>query len=151
MRIDRGYGRRVEAAWLRKLTEKVLLAEKAGQGAEVSLYITGEKKIHDLNKQFLDEDRPTDVLSFPMLEGRGGWEFVEAPDKTVHLGEVIICYPVAVRQAEEHGHSVEKEIAILLVHGLLHLLGYDHDIAARTRKMHAREAAILKTIGEGAL
>jgi probable rRNA maturation factor len=144
MRIGRGYGRRVKTDWLKKLAEKVLAAEKVGQAAEVSIFITGQEQIHKLNRQFLEEDRPTDVLSFPMLEGRGSWEFVNAPDKALHLGEVIISYPQAQIQAAEHGHNVETEMAVLIVHGLLHLLGYDHDIASRTRRMRAREKAVLR-------
>jgi probable rRNA maturation factor len=66
----------------------------------------------------------------------------------LHLGEVIISYPQAVIQAEEHCHSAEKEIVILLIHGVLHLLGYDHDIPERERAMKQRELTILKEIEE---
>lgn len=120
--------------------------------SEVSLVVTGDEKIHLLNKEYLKEDRPTDVLSFPMYEQTGDQTvFVEFPDGKRHLGEVIISYPQAARQAVEHGHSVEREIAILLVHGVLHLLGYDHDIPERKKVMNRKETAVLKIIEEQGL
>ncbi|MDD5289160.1 MAG: rRNA maturation RNase YbeY [Dehalococcoidales bacterium] len=73
-------------------------------------------------------------------------DFISVPDGKLHLGDIIISYPQAVRQAEEHGHSQEREITILLIHGVLHLLGYDHDIPVRKKAMRSRESAILKTI-----
>jgi probable rRNA maturation factor len=76
---------------------------------------------------------------------------VKVPDGKLHLGDIVISYPTALKQAEEHNHPVNREIAILLIHGILHLLGYDHDIPARERKMHRREAAILKIIEEQGL
>ena len=72
--------------------------------------------------------------------------FVVPPDDVLHLGEVIISYPQAVTQAEEHQHSVKREIAILLIHGLLHLLGYEHDKTVLKHKMAARETEILSHI-----
>ena len=74
-----------------------------------------------------------------------------APDGKLHLGEVIISYPQAVIQAEEHRHSVKKEVAILIIHGVLHLLGYDHDEPKRRRQMAAREAEILSNVEEDTL
>jgi probable rRNA maturation factor len=115
----------------------------------MGLKITGDEEIHKLNLQYLDEDRPTDVLSFPMNEQLDAAPvFVKVPDGKLHLGDIVISYPTALKQAEEHNHPVNREIAILLIHGILHLLGYDHDIPAREQKMHSREAAIL-TIIEG--
>jgi len=76
------------------------------------------------------------------------WVFMVPPDGIVHLGEVIISYPQAAIQAEEHGHSVEKEVAVLLIHGVLHLLGYDHAEPDEQRDMQAREADILAHLAE---
>ncbi len=75
--------------------------------------------------------------------------FVAPPDGIEHLGEVIISYPQAVIQAEEHRHSVEREIAILIIHGLLHLLGYEHDKPDLEREMRARETEVLSCIEGG--
>jgi len=145
--VERGFGKYVRASWLRRITRQVLKAADASHGAEMSVVITGQEKIHRLNKQYLDEDAPTDVLSFPMLED-GGVPFVNPPDRAVHLGEVIISYPQAVKQAEARGHTVQKELATLLIHGTLHLLGHDHDVPKRESVMRGREAAILNLIEE---
>jgi rRNA maturation RNase YbeY len=74
--------------------------------------------------------------------------FIEVPDGKTHLGDIIISYPTAVKQAAAHNHQVSREITILLIHGILHLLGYDHDISQRKWLMKNRESAILKTIEE---
>ena len=136
-----------KVGWLRSVAMAALKAEGTDKNAEFSLIITGQKKIHELNKAYLGEDRPTDVLSFPMLtESDKG--FVTAPDGKKHLGEVIISYPQVVIQAEEHVHPAEREIAVLIIHGVLHLLGYDHAKSAEGKKMRAREAAILGSLEE---
>ncbi len=135
-----------KVGWLRSGARAALKAEGADRNAELSLIITGQEKIHELNKAYLGEDRPTDVLSFPMLTELVGAAFVTAPDGKSHLGEVIISYPQVVIQAEDHGHPAEREIAVLIIHGVLHLLGYDHAGAAEGKKMRARESAILDSL-----
>jgi probable rRNA maturation factor len=148
--IGRGFGRQVKADWLTVIAEEVLSTEKAASESEVSIVITGQEQIEDLNRRYLQADHATDVLSFPLVspEETG---FVMPPDNKVRLGEVIISYPQAVIQAEEHGHTVKKEIAILLIHGILHLLGHDHDIPSRKKKMNAREAFLLQIVEENYL
>ena len=142
----------LDAGWLRGVAETALAAEQAGADSEMGIVITGQESIRDLNAVHLGEDRPTDVLSFPMTPGpeEAAPAFVEPPDGVRHLGEVIISYPQAVIQAEENGHPVAKEVAILLVHGVLHLLGYDHDAPEPEERMKAGEARILGTIEEAA-
>jgi len=146
--IGRGYSGIIKAAWLRSIAREALDAENIIDGAEMSLLVTGQRKIRALNKKWMDEDAPTDVLSFPMQEKADRRNAFPAPDDVIHLGEVIISYPQAFKQAEERGHGVRDEFIILLIHGILHLLGYDHDVPSRTRKMRAREAAILNIIKE---
>ena len=136
-----------KVGWLRGVAMAALKNEGADKKAELSLNITGQKKIHELNKAYLGEDRPTDVLSFPMLT-EPDKVFVTAPDGIKHLGEVIISFPQVVIQAEEHGHAAEREMAVLIIHGVLHLLGYDHAGAAERKKMQSREAAILDSLDE---
>jgi len=145
--IDKEFKGALTPAWLRKTARAVLNAENAGRKSEMGLVITGQDKIRELNKRYLDEDAPTDVLSFPM-EQSGGGDFINPPDGALQLGEVIISYPQAAKQAAERGHSVETEVALLIIHGILHLLGYDHDIPAWKKKMRARESAILKLVEE---
>jgi probable rRNA maturation factor len=164
--IDEEFASNLDAAWLEDVMVKVLAQEKALQGEpsgrapqniEVGLVITSQEEIERLNKTYLGEDHPTDVLSFAMGAGETSFAgevkdtaFVLPNDGLIHLGEVIISYPQAVIQAEEHHHPVKKELAILITHGLLHLLGYDHDELEREKEMHAREAEILKGL-EGML
>ena len=147
--IDAEYKKQVKAARLKKLARAIQSAENVSPKSEMSLVITGDEQIHALNLKYLEEDRPTDVLSFPMNEQLSSEPaFVSGPDGKLHLGDIIIAYPTAARQAAEHNHSVEREITILLIHGILHLLGYDHDIPQRKDPMNRREAAILKSIEE---
>ncbi len=139
----------LDAGWLRIIAESVLAAQGIDPGVEMGVVITGEEKIRELNKAYLGKDEPTDVLAFAMLSGSSGegeLSFTTPPDGIKHLGEVVISYPQAVKQAREHRHSVEKEIAVLIVHGTLHLLGYDHDKPEAAHNMKSREAAILNCV-----
>ena len=89
-------------------------------------------------------DEPTDVLAFYMLpQGEGDDSFALPMDEVTRLGEVIISYPQAVEQAREQGHSLGRELALLIIHGILHLLGYDHEEPEEEAKMRAREKELL--------
>ena len=151
--VDEGFEECPEAGWLQGVTEQVLFAQNAGLGVELGLVITSQEKVQELNRSYLGRDRPTDVLAFSMLpepnSERNLALFVQPPDGILHLGEVIISCPQAVIQAKEHGHSVKKEIAILIIHGVLHLLGYEHDRPELEREMRARETEILSHIKGG--
>lgn len=150
--IDEGVESSLKVSWLQKVAEHVLLAQGTGSKVELSLVITTQERVQQLNRDYLGRDRPTDVLAFGMLPelSAGGVAeappFVTPPNGVVHLGEVIISYPQAVIQAREHHHSVEKEIAILIIHGVLHLLGYDHEEPESERQMRAREREILSRV-----
>ena len=154
--IDEGLEGCPEVTWLQSVAEQVLVAQRADPEAELGLVIAGQEKVQQLNLRYLGRDEPTDVLAFSMLpEPATGEEakadlphFVVPPDGVSHLGEVIVSCPQAVIQAEERQHSVTKEIAILIIHGILHLLGYDHDEPEPERQMRTREAEILSSIEE---
>jgi probable rRNA maturation factor len=110
---------------------------------ELNLLFVDEATIHDLNRRHLDEDRPTDVLSFP-IDG------ADAPDGAEALiGDVVVCPAYAARQAADHagqrGHTgtLDDELALLIVHGVLHVLGHDHAEPEETRVMQAREQELL--------
>jgi probable rRNA maturation factor len=151
--VDEGFEERVEENWLERLTEKVLVHQGVDSRMELGIVIAGQEKVRQLNLSYLGKDEPTDVLAFAMLSEKPEGNlapFVAPPDGVKHLGEVIIAYPQAVIQAEEHQHSVEREIAILIIHGVLHLLGYEHDKPELEQDMRAREAEILSYI-EGEL
>jgi len=153
--IDEGLAGHLEVGWLRGIAEQVLVAQKTGAGVELGLVITDQEKVRQLNRSYRGRDELTDVLAFallpePLAAGAAAVApFVPPPDGLRHLGEVIIAYPQAVEQAKEHHHSVKKEMAILIVHGVLHLLGYDHDRPEAERQMKEREAAILSGIKGG--
>ena len=133
----------LEEDWLRHLAEQVLVTQGADLNAELGLVIVSQERIQELNLTYLGRDRPTDVLAFSMLPAEDRVAFVLPPDGIQHLGEIIISYPQAVIQAKEHHHSVKKEIAILIIHGTLHLMGYEHDRPELDKQMKAREAEIL--------
>lgn len=100
----------------------------------VSLLLTDDHAIHTLNREFRQVDKPTDVLSFPS-------------DEPGFLGDIAISVPCAKRQAEDYGHSIEREIAFLTVHAMLHLFGYDHIVSADEDVMRARQRDILAKAG----
>ena len=137
--------------WLCKIALKTLSAEGVYDNAEMGLLITGQERIQQLNKTYRSKDKPTDVLSFAFLAGSGedkGYSFSAPPDGLRHLGEVIISYPQAVIQAQEQGHSINKELALLVVHGVLHLLGYDHIDDNEAKEMENRQQEILDFLKE---
>ena len=129
--------------WLQGVAEQVLVAERAGANVELGLVIATQERVRELNKSYLSRDEPTDVLAFSMLPAGGAPAFVPPPDGVLHLGEVVISFPQAVIQAEERGHSVKREVAILIIHGVLHLLGYEDEKPELKRLMSAREREIL--------
>lgn len=116
-----------------------------GEHEEVDITIVTDEEIHALNRDYRNVDRATDVLSFALDEDGGEPELVGGPE--VHLlGDIIISAETAMRQAEEFGHGLEREIVYLAVHGLLHLLGYDHMQEEDKVVMRAKEEEALREI-----
>lgn len=110
---------------------------------EISVTFVDMEEIHELNKLHRGVDKPTDVLSFPQFED----VCEEAPEEgEICLGDVVICREKAAEQAEEFGHSFEREILYLFVHSVLHLLGYDHMDEGEKKVMRAREEKIMEHI-----
>jgi probable rRNA maturation factor len=139
----------LEESWLREIAEKTLQAEGIAPPVEMGLVITSAEAVQQLNKTYRGEDEPTDVLAFqmfPQTEPKRELSFVTPPDGIRHLGEVVISYTQAVQQAQEQGHSVEQEIALLTVHGVLHLLGWDHEQPQERQRMRAEEEEILRKL-----
>ena len=149
VQIDGGFQGCVEESWLRRVALQALVAEDVASSVELGLVIADEETVRRLNLDFRGQDESTDVLAFSLLpepfEGEGV-PFAAPPDGVLHLGEVIVSYPQAVRQAMEHQHPVEREVALLIIHGVLHLLGYDHDEPDQETRMRAREEKILKEL-----
>jgi probable rRNA maturation factor len=133
------FARLVSAKRLREVVKGVLRCE--GVSGQATLVITDDEGVQALNKEYLGRDAPTDVLAFGAQEAAGG--FVAAPEMVGYLGDVIVSYPRAVAQAGDQGHSVEEELNLLIVHGVLHLLGYDHAEEQEKAVMWARQGAIL--------
>jgi probable rRNA maturation factor len=113
--------------------------------SEVSVVLADDQYIQALNREYRGKDTPTDVLSFALNEGDEP-EIFEGPDEQL-LGDIIISLETAKRQAEEYEHSVEREIAFLTVHGMLHLLGYDHIQEEDRLEMRQEEEAVLSSLG----
>jgi probable rRNA maturation factor len=157
---------RVDAEQIERIARTALEMEQAPQGAEMSVVITGDAEIQALNGQFRGLDEPTDVLSFG--EGPAKGAFVRAPDEPPYLGDVVISFARAQAQAAEPScgvedelrrnvedelrcnveaelrRSTEEELRVLVVHGVLHLLGYDHATPEEEARMWARQDAILE-------
>ncbi|MDQ0339641.1 putative rRNA maturation factor [Caldalkalibacillus uzonensis] len=126
---------------LEGLVQTAALALNLGDG-EVSVTFVTDEEIRELNREYRDKDRPTDVLSFPMYE-KEEWPRLFEDDEYLILGDIIISVPRAKEQAEELGHSFERELGFLLVHGLLHLVGYDHDNDQHAERMFQLQEEIL--------
>jgi len=136
--VEDAFETAVDAHLIEAIAAGVLEAEGPAV-AELGVLVTDDETIRGLSREYAGEDASTDVLAFSLWEGE---EFV-SPDEVQRLGEVIISYPTARRQAEDAGRAIEEEMAHLLVHGVLHLLGYDHTEPEEEQRMRAREQALL--------
>jgi probable rRNA maturation factor len=143
IQIEKRFSATAEESWLKRAVAKTLSREGPDSPTELSLVVTDDETVRQLNMKYRGANETTDVLAFAAVEGT---PFVMPPDGVAHLGEVIISYPQAERQAKEHGHAVKHELALLSIHGVLHLLGCEHDEPQREREMRARETELLKEI-----
>jgi probable rRNA maturation factor len=143
--VDDEFRTLVDKGRVRKIVRQILKAEEMTPPYEVSLVFTESKRVRQLNRDYRGVDQPTDVLAFYMRPQKGSdSSFANPPDGVAHLGEVIISYPQALAQAREQGHSAQRELALLVIHGVLHLLGYDHEESREAKKMRAREKELLE-------
>ncbi len=128
----------VRAHTIRRITQSILV-QTGNPTAELSVSLVGKTRMRSLNRKYRGWDYPTDVLAFPMGNLR------KQPE--VFLGDVVICLPVAIGQASRFGNTADQELLRLLIHGTLHLLGYDHEISARkASRMHRKERTIIKKL-----
>ena len=133
---------------LAKAVHRTLRSESFPCDAEVSLSFVDNEEIHELNLEHRGIDRPTDVLSFPILDGDEDTGDIDMNFGAVLLGDIIISVERALEQAEEYGHSIERELAFLSVHSVLHLLGYDHEKSLEEEKtMFKKQEVVLVSIG----
>ena len=136
----------------KKVIETVLENENFNEECEVSLLITDDEAICEMNTEFRSKPTPTDVLSFPMLEFDEDGNIISGDDEfgddILLLGDIVISLERAQAQAEEYGHSLEREIGFLCAHSTLHLLGYDHEDSEESRlTMRKKEEEALSKIG----
>ncbi len=141
--FDTGFEQTADKVWLRDVAKAVLSAE-GKLDAELGILITGQDKIRELNKCYRKKDLPTDVLAFALVDTSSEIPFPTLNDGVEHLGEVVISVEQAAIQSRRHRHSVGREIAVLLVHGILHLIGYDHNDSDEEKVMNDKARAILK-------
>jgi probable rRNA maturation factor len=151
--IKRGLHFPFKRAWLKSIVIHVLKLETLKGPYEISLAVTDCETIQELNREYRKIDSPTDVLSFTLTKTTPAYQdttFISPPDSFNHLGEIVIAYPFTVQQAHLHHNTVDQEMKLLIVHGILHLLGYDHENAMDSRKMRKREKHILDLIDDAA-
>ncbi len=123
---------------------RAILTDVGETSAELGILFVGDQRMRGLNRRYRGKDRTTDVLAFAMREAARPQVSCLMPDM---LGDVVISIPTARRQAKEARRSLDKELACLLVHGILHLCGYDHERGEKeARRMHRRERMILRSI-----
>ncbi len=115
----------------------------AGKNAEISVVLCDDEFIRTLNRDYRQKDKPTNVLSFPQTDFRKG----EKPGNPAPLGDLILAYPTIAREAEEQKKSFQSHFTHLIVHGTLHLLGYDHETADEAEEMEGIEIIALKELG----
>jgi probable rRNA maturation factor len=130
---------------VRKIAQTVLMSEGVAPPYEVGLVFTDSETVRQLNRDYRGLDETTDVLAFYMLVHKGADDFFALPpDGVTRLGDVVISYPRAVEQAKEQGHSTERELALLVIHGMLHLLDYNHEEPEEEAEMRTRERGLLE-------
>lgn len=137
-----------EEKLIKEVVSRVLEEERVLPEVDVYITLTNNEEIHKINKEYRDVDRPTDVLSFPMYERDEIAGLKNDTDDEIEkiLGDIIVSIEKVREQAEEYGHSFERELAYLVTHGMLHLLGYDHMIEEEKAVMRKREEEILETL-----
>ncbi len=133
---------------IRRAVETTLDYEQYGNPTEVSVTFTDNAQIREMNRKFRGIDRATDVLSFPLFDYEGESEEPPVDELMGMLGDVVLSLEQAALQAEEYGHSFEREVAFLCVHSMLHLLGYDHETGEEDEMdMRHRQREIMDRMG----
>lgn len=131
----------VDLALLQQAALIALTQQTAQPDSSLTLVITDDQAITALNRQYRGVDSPTDVLSFPADQPQ------LFDNDSPYLGDIITAYPYAVQQAQREGHAVDDSLALLVVHGVLHLLGFDHDTVENRAAMWQAQAAVLNALG----
>jgi probable rRNA maturation factor len=125
---------------LKRAVSAALVHQSASLDSELTIVLTDDARLHELNRDYLGVDAPTDVLSFPASE-------TDPETGARYIGDILISIPRAQAQADSAGHPLESELQLLTVHGVLHLLGYDHAQAEEKARMWKAQAEILERLG----
>lgn len=137
--IDNRFSENADKGLLKRAAARALEHEGISSQSELTLVITGDQQLRKLNRQFLDIDAPTDVMSFSDGD-------IDPDTGEPYLGDILISYPRAAAQAEASDHPTETELQLLVVHGVLHLLGHDHDEPVEKERMWRTQAEILNSL-----
>ncbi|SER80610.1 rRNA maturation RNase YbeY [Salisediminibacterium halotolerans] len=129
---------------IKNVLDYAMASEAVTYGTEVSVTFVRDEEIHELNQMYRDKDRPTDVLSFALNEGEADPLADGVPDL---LGDIVISVDTAKRQAEEYGHTEDREYCFLAVHGFFHLIGYDHASTEEEEEMLTKQEDVLQSYG----
>ena len=138
--VDRKYYKIIDRTRITNLIEKAFFILEVETLPELSIIITGDNKLRSLNKSYRGIDETTDVLSFSN-------EYLDLETGIKYLGDIFISYPRAEEQAKLGGHQTDQELELLIVHGLLHLEGYDHDEKSKKNEMWKLQSQILESSG----
>ena len=146
--VEDGLNARWDVPRITALVRSIVATERAFVPSRygIGLHLVGDAAIRALNAEHRGLDVATDVLSFPLIDPDGA-QFALPPDQPVSLGDVVVSHPRAVEQAAEFGHSTDREIGYLVAHGVLHVLGYDHQAKAERVRMRRREEEALRPLG----
>ncbi|MCA1646832.1 MAG: rRNA maturation RNase YbeY [Chloroflexi bacterium] len=146
--VEKGLAAQWDEPRLTALVRSIFSTDLAPESARfvIGLHLVGDATIRALNAEHRGLDAHTDVLSFPLLD-RDEMDFVVPPGQATQLGDVVVSHPRAVEQALEFGHSTDREIGYLVAHGVLHILGYDHEAEPERSRMRQREEEALAPLG----
>ena len=143
--VRRKSGAKPDRRRLKAACEAALAGEGVSGPVILTITLVDDDEIRMINQQHRNIDKATDVLSFPLIDEAD--TFALPPGAPRELGDVVVSYPRAVAQAEEYGHSVERELAYLIVHGVLHIMGHDHEVPDEQAVMREREEAAMTVVG----
>ena len=145
LRIDSAFAGRVKRSSLRQAVRTAFESTGEKRSGELTLVITDDTRVKELNQAYRGVDAMTDVLAFgDSLEADS---FVRSPEVPIYFGDVVISYPRSVEQATIRGHPVEEELSLLVIHGVLHLLGYDHQKESDRERMWQTQSTALASMG----
>ncbi len=144
VRVDDAYADQTSTCLIRRAIALTLEQHKVAPDTGVTLLVTNDDDVRKLNRRFRGVDAPTDVLSFPTMDEESGEHLPPGFEEDPYLGDILIAFPYTAEHAQEDGHDLEHVLALLAVHGTLHLLGYDHDTAVRQAKMWTVQEMLLE-------